>query len=150
MSQMAPEAAPQAPPRKENVLTRKIGPLPTWGWVAIGGGGILAWAYFKRKKGGGGLFGGGKPGKHKHQEGAGGKPQAFLVPPYVGVWTYQAFPPENEAPEKGEPVAAHMRKRHRRGEDNENLEPEAEPLPQPGHHRKPPPGRIHVPPDGGP
>jgi hypothetical protein len=33
-----------------NLFTRKIGPLPMWGWVAGGGGLILLWAYYERKK----------------------------------------------------------------------------------------------------
>lgn len=28
----------------DNVLTRPIGPLPTWGWVGIIGGGVITWA----------------------------------------------------------------------------------------------------------
>lgn len=44
------EQAPEAPPRKkENVFTRKIGPLPMWAWVAIVGAIILGWAFFKSK-----------------------------------------------------------------------------------------------------
>ena len=40
MSQMAAEAPPAAPARpaparRENVFTRKLGPIPTWGWVLI-------------------------------------------------------------------------------------------------------------------
>ena len=38
MATEAPPAAPARPapaPRKENVFTRKIGPLPMWGWVLI-------------------------------------------------------------------------------------------------------------------
>lgn len=29
---------------------QKTGPLPNWGWMAIGLGGALVWAYFKKKK----------------------------------------------------------------------------------------------------
>lgn len=32
----------------DNVLTRKIGPLPTWGWVSIAGGTIIIWAVWQR------------------------------------------------------------------------------------------------------
>lgn len=35
----------------KGALTRKIGPLPTWGWTAIIGGGVLGWAYWKNRKG---------------------------------------------------------------------------------------------------
>jgi hypothetical protein len=44
------EAAPERPARRENVLTRKIGPLPTWGWVAIIGGVIIGYAYYKNRQ----------------------------------------------------------------------------------------------------
>lgn len=37
---------------KENVFTRKIGPLPMWAWVAIIGGAILAWSFWKNKTAG--------------------------------------------------------------------------------------------------
>lgn len=37
------------PGRRENVLTHKIGPLPTWGWVAIAGGGFLVWRWYSNK-----------------------------------------------------------------------------------------------------
>lgn len=52
MSEMAPEAPakPSGGGKKENVFTRKIGPLPMWAWVAIVGGGILAWSLFSSKK----------------------------------------------------------------------------------------------------
>lgn len=37
-------------PRKENLFTRKIGPLPMWGWTSIVGGGVLLWALYRRSK----------------------------------------------------------------------------------------------------
>jgi PASTA domain len=36
------------PAKKENVLTRKIGPLSTWVWIAIAGGAVLLWALYER------------------------------------------------------------------------------------------------------
>ena len=43
----------KAPSGGGNVLTRKLGPLPTWGWVGIFAGGVIIWAAVKgRKKGG--------------------------------------------------------------------------------------------------
>lgn len=33
----------------ENVMTRKIGPLPTWGWVGITGGVIVAYELYKSR-----------------------------------------------------------------------------------------------------
>jgi LysM domain len=49
VSQMAPER-PAA--RKENVFTRKIGPLSMWVWLVIIGGGILAYSLYKSKTAG--------------------------------------------------------------------------------------------------
>jgi len=51
VSEQAPEA-PARPARRENVFTRKIGPLPMWGWLLIVGGGIGAWALYSRKQAG--------------------------------------------------------------------------------------------------
>ncbi len=45
-----PEAAPAPAPRRENVFTRKIGPLPMWGWVAIAGGLLVAWRLYSNKQ----------------------------------------------------------------------------------------------------
>lgn len=53
MSSMTPEAPPAAPARGGgNVLTRKIGPLPTWAWVAIVSAILIGWAYFRSKQAG--------------------------------------------------------------------------------------------------
>ena len=49
MSEMAPER-PAA--RRENVFTRKIGPLPMWAWVAIIGSVIVVYSLYKRKTAG--------------------------------------------------------------------------------------------------
>ena len=48
------EQAPEAPARgkKENVFTRKIGPLPMIAWVAIIGGLILGWSLYRSKTSG--------------------------------------------------------------------------------------------------
>jgi hypothetical protein len=45
------ETAPEAPPRSGggNVLTRKLGPLPTWVWVAIVSAIILAYVVIKQR-----------------------------------------------------------------------------------------------------
>lgn len=48
MSTMAAEPS-AAPRKKENVLTRKIGPLPTWAWVAILSALIIGYAYIKNR-----------------------------------------------------------------------------------------------------
>jgi hypothetical protein len=47
---MADTAA--APSGKGNVFTRKIGPLPMWGWVSIVGGAIIVWAVYEHNKAG--------------------------------------------------------------------------------------------------
>ena len=49
MSQMAAE---RAPAKKENVFTRKIGPLSMWVWLVIIGGAILAYSLYKSKTAG--------------------------------------------------------------------------------------------------
>ena len=40
---------PAAGGKKENVFTHKIGPLPMWGWVAIVGGGLVAYRLYSNK-----------------------------------------------------------------------------------------------------
>jgi len=37
--------------RRENVFTHKIGPLPTWAWIAIVGGGLVAWRLYSNRNG---------------------------------------------------------------------------------------------------
>lgn len=78
--------------KKENVLTRKIGPLPTWGWIAIGGTGILIWAFFANRSA-------------QNQSTQSG-PQGNLTPPVV----VQNFPPESEPPPPGPPTGHHRHK----------------------------------------
>jgi hypothetical protein len=46
---------PAAAPRRAggsdgNVLTHKLGPLPTWGWISIAGGGLIAWRLYSNSK----------------------------------------------------------------------------------------------------
>lgn len=52
MSSMAPESPPAAAPARGggNVLTRKIGPLPTWAWVAIVSVILIGYAYWRNKQ----------------------------------------------------------------------------------------------------
>lgn len=47
---MSEQTAAPASGRKENVFTHKLGPLPTWGWVAIVGGGLVAWRWYSSSK----------------------------------------------------------------------------------------------------
>lgn len=49
MSEMAPE---RTPAKRENVFTRKIGPLSMWVWLVIVGSVIIAWSLYKRKTAG--------------------------------------------------------------------------------------------------
>ncbi|MDA8323850.1 MAG: hypothetical protein M0030_29130 [Actinomycetota bacterium] len=46
MSEAAPEAAPR---RGGNFLTRKAGPLPVWGWAALGAGGYLLYRWWSSR-----------------------------------------------------------------------------------------------------
>ena len=49
MSQMATET-PREPAKKENVFTRKLGPLPMWAWVAIVSAILIGYFYLKNKQ----------------------------------------------------------------------------------------------------
>ena len=51
MSESAPERAPSRTSSGGggNVLTHKLGPLPTWVWIAVIGLGIVAWSWWKSK-----------------------------------------------------------------------------------------------------
>ena len=53
MSEPVPEPRPAAP-KKENVLTRKLGPLPTWAWVAIVAALLIGYFYLKNRNSQGG------------------------------------------------------------------------------------------------
>lgn len=50
MSEMATEHRPAA--KRENVFTRKLGPLPMWAWVAIVSAVLIGYFYLKNKKAG--------------------------------------------------------------------------------------------------
>src|SRR5215469_3192013 len=47
MSEMPPE---RAPAKRENVLTHRLGPMPTWAWIAALGAVIIAWAYWRNRQ----------------------------------------------------------------------------------------------------
>ena len=49
MSDQATAAPAASSPRKANVLTNKLGPLPTWGWIAIVAGLLVAWRLYSSK-----------------------------------------------------------------------------------------------------
>ena len=49
MAEMSPERAP-ARASVKNVFTNKLGPFPMWAWLVIGGGGIIAWAWWRSRQ----------------------------------------------------------------------------------------------------
>jgi LysM repeat protein len=51
MSEAAPERTPSRAPSGGggNVLTHKLGPLPTWVWIVVIGLAIIAWSWWKNK-----------------------------------------------------------------------------------------------------
>jgi hypothetical protein len=58
MSEPSPEATtrgskvpPSSPAGGGNILQRKFGPLPGWGWAALAGVAALGWWYFKNRQG---------------------------------------------------------------------------------------------------
>lgn len=54
MSETAPEqpsSTPPGPPKRENVFTRKLGPLPMWVWLVIVAALILAYVLYSSRKG---------------------------------------------------------------------------------------------------
>jgi hypothetical protein len=50
MSEPVTSNAPSRPSGRENVFTHKIGPLPMWAWVAIIGGGLVAYRIYSNKQ----------------------------------------------------------------------------------------------------
>ena len=93
-------AEPQAPARKGNVLTRKIGPLPTWAWVLIGAAIVIGYAVIA--------------GRSKKQEPSPARAGAGQVPQFVN----QTFV-SPEPPEPPEPKPRH-RRHHRRDRDHDD------------------------------
>lgn len=86
MSEMAPER-PAPPGRRENVFTRRIGPLPMWVWLVIVGGGILAWSLYKSRTAGSTTSSGASTGTDASQV-----PQ-FVNQTYVSTTPPVAGPP---------------------------------------------------------
>ena len=50
MSETAPEAPPSRGSGAGGLFTQKIGPLPMWAWVAVIGGGLIAWRLYASHK----------------------------------------------------------------------------------------------------
>ena len=92
MSQMAPERSATAG-RGGNVFTRKIGPLPMWGWVAIVGGAILAWAYYKNRT----------AGSTTSSTSATGT-DASQIPQFINQTYVTTSPPVSQPPTVGGPI----------------------------------------------
>ena len=87
MSQPATEA-PARPARRENVFTRKIGPLPMWAWVAIIGAVIVGWAYWKNRQ--------------SNQAAAGTTGSSATVPQFVNQTYTTVQPPAAPVPPNGD------------------------------------------------
>lgn len=99
MTAMAPEAPPAAvPPSRDsggrgNVLTRKIGPLPTWAWVAIVAAVLLGWAYYRNRN-----------SSAASSSTDTGTTDASQVPQFVNQTFTQVSPPAAPAPTPGAPA----------------------------------------------
>lgn len=85
MSESAPEPRPSGG-KKENVLTRKLGPLPTWAWVAIVAAALILWAYYKNKQSG-------------QQQAGGATAGAGQVPQFVNQTFTTLIPPTAPGPD---------------------------------------------------
>ncbi len=76
----------------ENVLTRKVGPLPMWVWVAIAAALVLLYVVWQDQKNA-------AAAKQAPKNAGNGESAGYLVPPYI--WTYASFPPEGGGHGKG-------------------------------------------------
>jgi|SRR5215469_968388 len=118
MSQPPPEAPRRAEPRtgrKENVFTRKIGPLPMWVWLLIVAAIIIAWALFAGKK-----------KKNQQAQAASARAGAGQVPQFVNQTFVGPEPPEPPEPEP------RRKKHHRRDRDHDDDDDDRK------YHRPPP------------
>lgn len=93
------EPTPQ-PAHRGNVLTRKLGPLPTWAWIGIAAIAVIAWAYWRRSK------------QQQSSDMAG----AGQIPQFVNQVYSNAEPPERE---DHEPDRDKHRRRHPRDRDHD-------------------------------
>src|SRR5215469_14123505 len=84
-------AAPQAPARRENLFTRKIGPLPMWAWTAIVAGLIIVWSLYQRRK----------QGQQQAQQQQAATAQASQVPQFVNQTFTTVEPPLMPPPSGG-------------------------------------------------
>lgn len=106
-------AAPQAPGRRENVLTRKLGPLPTWVWIAIIGAVVVLWAFYQRSK--------------SKQQTSPAPGNASVTPPVIEQFQLQpaaTTPPEQDRDQDDDEDPDKRHRRHRR-------------RPHPTHHPRP-------------
>lgn len=125
------ETAPEAPPRQGgggNVLTRKLGPLPTWVWVAIVATIILAWVVIRQR------------GSSSTATTSGTAADASQVPQFVNQTFTTVTPPP--APDQDAPAPKPPPK-----PDADEEQDEREP-PRRGRHKPKPKPRPkpHVPP----
>ena len=96
----------------ENALTRKLGPLPTWGWVAIVGGGAVAYAVWERRN---------------TSTSGSGTAAANAVPPVIEQFQLSTPPEQDDDLDDVDPARHHRRHRPRRpptdhDEDDERRE----------------------------
>ena len=82
------EPVPPRPARRENVLTRKIGPIPTWGWIVIVGAVVITWAFYRNKQ-------------NKSVSDRSTTP-ASAIPDFVNQTYTTVMPPVQERPERDE------------------------------------------------
>jgi len=104
---------PSAPRRRENVLTRRLGPLPTWAWVLIAAGLIVAWAWWR----------------NRNTQQPGPTDTSGQVPQFVNQTFTGPEPPEPP------PTPSRTKRHHRRDRDHDEDEDKRkrhrEPQPQP-------------------
>jgi len=137
VSEQAPERAAQPgkpspggkPEGKENVFTRKIGPLPMWAWVAIIAGIIILYTLYKsRKSSGKGTGKGGKGGRGPRMGGFG----AALTPPEI-IHTIR-YRRRGGGGEDEDEDQEHPHKSHRRrGDEDQDEEQDEEQRQRTGH-----------------
>jgi hypothetical protein len=103
---MTPEAPPAAPPAAPsrgggNVLTRKIGPMPAWAWIAIIAAALIGYAYWRNKSSASATAATAADGTDASQV-----PQ-FVNQTYTTVTPPVAGPPPNPATPGGEQIPGH-------------------------------------------
>jgi hypothetical protein len=93
MAEMSPERAP-ARASVKGVFTNKLGPFPMWAWLVIGGGGIIAWAWWRSRQ------------QAQTSAAADTSVPADQVPQFVNQTYTTVTPPSVNVSEPPEPVTA--------------------------------------------